>query len=219
MKSKLIQTKDYLLLIDEESRGIAFGEVGVNMRHSKLEVETRNIGGYGSDKYYWSHKKCLAYYPLTEEAKELDLPLLPVTPKDEWGVHETHCCEEHGCKYGDNDCCVAIGIAKAKYPCEYCYDDEDDMQFTLKDVKKAFIAGQKHEEDIACSAEINLNPNLEEYIQSLSTQQLPKEFIPEYERVRDWDSRDVNGDYNSKLQLKTTTNSEGKEELVGTWKF
>src|SRR5690606_7197561 len=53
--------------------------------------------------------KIIAYYPLTDEAKELDLPLLPVTPRNEWGVHEKHCCSKHGCKYGDNNCCVELG--------------------------------------------------------------------------------------------------------------
>ena len=43
-------------------------------------------------------------------------------PKDDWGVHETHCCSEHGCQYGDSDCPVAIGLSNQVYLCESCYD-------------------------------------------------------------------------------------------------
>lgn len=39
-------------------------------------------------------------------------------------VHTRHCCEEHGCKYGDPDCLVAMGIRHQEYLCEYCRDDE-----------------------------------------------------------------------------------------------
>lgn len=38
----------------------------------------------------------------------------------DWGVHITHCCFEHGCKYGDVDCPVELGLAKQEYPCEWC---------------------------------------------------------------------------------------------------
>ena len=50
-------------------------------------------------------------------------------PKEKWGVHNTHCCSKHGCKYGDEDCPVSIGISKQKYPCEYCEDCEDFEDF------------------------------------------------------------------------------------------
>jgi len=35
-------------------------------------------------------------------------------------VHTEHCCFEHGCKYGDEDCPVATGLQKQSYPCECC---------------------------------------------------------------------------------------------------
>ena len=37
-----------------------------------------------------------------------------------WGVHRTHCCFEHECKYGDKDCPVELGLIKQDYPCEEC---------------------------------------------------------------------------------------------------
>lgn len=44
-------------------------------------------------------------------------------PQERWGVHRTHCCFEHGCKYGDEDCPVELGLIKQDYPCEMCNDD------------------------------------------------------------------------------------------------
>lgn len=35
-------------------------------------------------------------------------------------VHTRHCCEFHGCKYGDDDCPVARCLQKAEYECEIC---------------------------------------------------------------------------------------------------
>jgi len=45
-------------------------------------------------------------------------------PKEKWGVHRTHCCSIHGCKYGNNsNCPVYLGIIKQDYPCEECNDE------------------------------------------------------------------------------------------------
>lgn len=43
--------------------------------------------------------------------------------KSKYGVHASHCCIEHGCKYGDEDCPVASGEIRQEYICEYCDDD------------------------------------------------------------------------------------------------
>ena len=42
--------------------------------------------------------------------------------KSKFGVHKTHCCIQHGCKYGDDDCPVVLGIIKQEYVCEDCTD-------------------------------------------------------------------------------------------------
>lgn len=171
------------------------------MKNIKLVTENTYLMGYNENNV------ACCYYPLTKEAKELDLPLLPVTPKDKWGVHETHCCEKHGCKYGDNDCCVALGIAKQRYPCEHCSDEE--QEFSLEDIQKAFEAGVAW----------HVNPNISEidaytnFIQSLSTQQFPSEFIPEYEINK------YSAYGHSTHILKTITNSKGKEEIQGRYVY
>jgi len=41
---------------------------------------------------------------------------------DKIGVHTTHCCTRHGCKYGDKDCPVVTGQVKQEYLCEECGD-------------------------------------------------------------------------------------------------
>lgn len=47
------------------------------------------------------------------------------------GVHETHCCFKHGCKYGypliNKKCPVYCGKIKQEYPCEEC-DDSNDIK-------------------------------------------------------------------------------------------
>ena len=46
------------------------------------------------------------------------------------GIHRTHCCILHGCKYGDKDCPVADGTIKQDYVCEHCdvYDNIHTME-------------------------------------------------------------------------------------------
>jgi hypothetical protein len=62
------------------------------------------------------------------------------------GVHQTHCCAKHGCKYGEVDCPVVAGIIKQSYPCESCDNEnnkEKDMYntktLTKDDVKRVFL--------------------------------------------------------------------------------
>jgi len=46
--------------------------------------------------------------------------------KSEWGVHEAHCCLDHGCKYGDSNCPVITGLTKQLFLCEQCYDSIEE---------------------------------------------------------------------------------------------
>ena len=40
------------------------------------------------------------------------------------GVHISHCCLRHGCKYGDPSCSVETGNDKQEFPCESCMEEE-----------------------------------------------------------------------------------------------
>ena len=53
--------------------------------------------------------------------------------KENYGVHITHCCYIHGCKYGDKDCPVASGEVAQKYTCYYC--DEEDVPYTIEEIE------------------------------------------------------------------------------------
>ena len=49
------------------------------------------------------------------------------------GIHISHCCAIHGCKYGNTDCPVENKLVMQKYPCEYC---EEQGINSIEDVIK-----------------------------------------------------------------------------------
>lgn len=48
---------------------------------------------------------------------------------DEVGVHATHCCSKHGCKYNDNDCPVVNGKVEGVV-CESCIWENEERKQT-----------------------------------------------------------------------------------------
>ena len=62
-----------------------------------------------------------------------------------WGVHETHCCPKHGCKYGDDSCPVMLGLTnKHNENCEGCENDRTNPDpldlieaYLIKDIERA----------------------------------------------------------------------------------
>lgn len=222
---KQIQTKDYLLLIDEEA------EIKEKDYYSNTWGNTEplvcicdSIGeSMDCNKLKKDCNKIIAYYPLTKEAKELDLPLLP-NPFEDDIEKEALDISELKNKWGH---LYTFGYPSKPYPTGFRHDLDMIMlglykskskQFSLDDMYRVAIEVANKVSRPKYGEIININEIVDTYIQSLPTQQLPKEFIPDYQRVRDLDNRDINGDYNSKLVLKTITNSEGKEILVGTYK-
>lgn len=238
-KIKLIQTKDYLLLIDEEA------EIKENTNTFK---EGTNGDWYWNSIYDFVRNhgdtsdfdfKVIAYYPLTKEAEELDLPLLPNPFKEDTDV------EKLAQSYLDSRFDLSYERTTWQKLHEETfaagYKAAQSKQFSLEDVKKAiefaYNAGRRVERD-AVPKDFNFNTFSKELIQSLSTQQLPKEFIPEkiwinskgekgnkFSDVALFEESINNYDAVLKLKLKAhlynnlTTNSEGKEELVGTYKY
>lgn len=65
--------------------------------------------------------------------------------KSKWGVHRTHCCKKHGCKYGNDDCPVELSIIEQDYPCmdnninDPCFDETIDFQMKYDDFKAALV--------------------------------------------------------------------------------
>lgn len=43
--------------------------------------------------------------------------------------HATHCCVQHGCKYGERDCPVVNKVEPQVYPCEVCGWECQDEAF------------------------------------------------------------------------------------------
>src|SRR5690606_31807377 len=133
------------------------------------------------------------YYPLTTEAKELDLPLLP-NPFKTYRVgrkQKRAILDEKG---------VEIGVFKTgseEQAQKYC-DYLNNKQFSLEDVKRAIDLTQQICDRNAHYVQRDRNVHVpmitideeEEIIQSLSTQQLPKEFI-----IKDMEYLSANGSW------------------------
>lgn len=61
--------------------------------------------------------KQTVYVPIkVEDEDRVKIP--SSVPEDEWGVHRTHCCKKHGCKYGYEYCPVVLGHVKQDHKCE-----------------------------------------------------------------------------------------------------
>jgi len=51
------------------------------------------------------------------------------------GVHTSHCCHKHGCKYGlDGSCPVENGRLKQEFPCEFCEMDANEENETVDQI-------------------------------------------------------------------------------------
>jgi len=53
------------------------------------------------------------------------------------GVHTSHCCAQHGCKYFDEKCPVVTGKVKQLYPCEDCGEQDDIAIYLLNQMYEA----------------------------------------------------------------------------------
>src|SRR5690606_25080535 len=175
--------------------------------------------------------KVIGYYPLTKEAKRFDLPLLPNPFKNEVSYNKDAIIEAFYTNYRE---------WKNRYQDYIDVDFNDwfnnkiegkqefisDKQFSLEDMKKAIDLTQQICDRNAHYVQRDRNVPVpmitideeEEIIQSLSTQQLPKEFIPILES-KCWCLMPMSGCFECSNILKTITNSEGKKMLTGKWVY
>lgn len=217
---KLIQTKDYLLLIDEESEikeNTWYENKGILFLSDYKYTEGNNPNN-SNPRVTDFNNSVIAYYPLTKEAKELDLPLLPPFEEvdveklaNEWFLINNYNKEDFIHSYRVPNYITTKNLFIEGYKAA------QSKQFTLEDLKKAiafaFNAGRRLERK-AVSPDFSFEIYREELIQSLSNQQLPSEFFPEFDIVHT--DHAPNG---FEKVLKFKTNSEDKEELVGTYKY
>ena len=204
MQTKLIQIKDYLLLIDEEAE-IQKGDLKICLNDNYISkyLSKQNIE---SDTKCSDCKKIIAYRKLNEKAKELDLSLLPPF-EDSFNITKW-AKEEH--KYNHRN----IDELSFILGCEVGYEKSQSKQFTLEDMIKAYDEGCS--EKFKRTGEAVLR---EEFIQSLSTQQLPKEFEPRvYPKYTQYDGFEEDDEIPVMTPM-TFTNLEGKQELVGIYKY
>ena len=221
---KLVKTDLYLLLIDEKAE----------IMYNDLCYDIYGSPGYNNIKYvvrclrsandtYWNKhtSKIIAYRKLNSEAKELDLPLLPpfeVTKSIE------HLAEEKA----DVECQIDSSLDYAGFYKGFISgykEAQSKGKYSLEDIKKAINEGFQMARN-SSYGDIPNDEYVKEFIQSLSTQQLPSEFIPEYEDIgyscsyppKEMHRVDENSFY-VPIQIKVITNSKGKEELVGTYKY
>ena len=164
---ELVYTKEYVLLIDKRAEikegNIAIHDFGMGY-DLEIPCDKDNLNSN-------TRKLVVAYHPLTKEAKELDLPLLPNPFKEVVDVEKLACTKynvKDGIRDYDERYYNTINIAKAESFIEG-YKASQSKQLEL--LKRAI--------QLASDAE-NIEEVEREIIQSLSTQQLPKEFIISY---------------------------------------
>ena len=198
----IIKTKDYLLLINKEAE--------IKKGDWYIDSDNRIVRSLGNE--YQMYGIIISYYPLTKEAKEFDLPLLPNWNKN---VDVEELAKDFYWKQTNNIIMensrpdVIIGFV-AGYGTA-----QSGKQFSLEDMKKCFVAGALTDlfNTWNIPKKIYAREKAEQYIQSLSTQQLPKEFIPKYKTL-------LEGGLVNPIEVIrycTIMNSEGKEELVGDY--
>lgn len=197
MKTKLIKTDLYLLLADEEAEISKTGTLIYENDTNLINITGVDYEPQGLDS------KIIAYYPL-KEAEELDLPLLPPFKEDEFSKYYQIVFDYVNSGIRNFGAMMALfklkGIAQSK-------------QFSLEDVEKAIEMAREYEFVRFGGGETEDKYTEEEIIKLLTTQKLPKFFIPEYEINK------FSAYGHDTHILKTITNSEGKEELVGTYKY
>lgn len=67
-----------------------------------------------------------------EEALEIGNSLTRTFEVKNVGVHVTHCCSRHGCKYCDDDCPVAKNRLPQAYACEECTEETAELVHLLE---------------------------------------------------------------------------------------
>lgn len=216
---KLLQTKEYLCLIDKEAK-IKKGDL----------VAPRGLASYkvkSFDPLFDSssfHYKVIAYFPLTKDSKELDLPLLP-NPYNTLEAKKFKDAQEYALSKNQTN----IGcLTKTKVAWLDGY--EAAGQFNLEDIKKAFEAGWQCKVNNGYKSDGTYYEDESKLIQSLSTQQLPKEFIPQYKKqcsrydytwCHDAHSYGYDGDSCDHCinQLVVAEHEKGINQLMGTYKY
>lgn len=194
------------------------------MKTIKLVTESIYLMGYNE-----KNEAC-CYYPLTKEAKELDLLLLP-NPFEEVDIEKLskdyamENTDSIGRNYSDLRESFIEGYKAAQTKGKYSLED---MKKAIEMAREADSTDGTVDLDVVLcfpgvdNSDLRIKWTREEIIQSLSTQQLPKEFIMKKEPI--YEERYVSEmsaymPYCIGEKPWIITNSEGREELVGTYEY
>ena len=123
---------------DTETEAIEYSKGFIDGSYTWVDKQTRTVRRLKDAKLSYFKRINHINRQLLEIAFETAQKANRTTniPKEEWGVHETHCCFEHGCKYRDEQCPVALGIVKQRYKCESCNEDESEYKQELENLTK-----------------------------------------------------------------------------------
>jgi len=109
---------DFSTLINVELNEVQLKDLKSFLEEFKIK---HNINDYSVlDNLIIDCYNSINYLQYKEKVKEAILKGESTIPKHKWGVHHAHCCLNHGCKYGDEDCPVVLELVKQEYPCELC---------------------------------------------------------------------------------------------------
>jgi len=127
---------------------------------------------------------------------------LTTIPKENWGVHESHCCKFHGCKYGDEDCPVVLQLVEVKYSCEDC--NGDDTYYSKADMKEAIKYGYELYNSKIGNSLMGRPKKLEKEINKFFTTPLvtPKAIDIEVEKIKIPENETFEQDITFKIVVK-----------------
>ncbi len=101
---------------------------------------------------------------------EMEALLHKAIPADKIGVHETHCCIVHGCKYGNRNCPVVLGEIKQEYICEECDVAEGwtsllDVETKVREQQGGMLPYISHENFAKLYPKWETTPRIEDYFE------------------------------------------------------
>ena len=72
------------------------------------------------------------------------------------GVHTSHCCARHGCKYSNDECPVVLGTHQQEYLCEWCGEEAIQLKHD------AYFLANNPDRFIELLQAISMTPEIEQ---------------------------------------------------------
>jgi len=204
MKHQLIQTENYLLIVDDSE--IKIDDLYLNQTGNVIEKLTYRIPSSG----HWC-KKIIAHLPLNGAPVLEGVDLLPPIEDDVKKlalINAKTPIKEHR----EQDINTEIWISGARQVgfIEGYNKAKEKYKFTEEDLRKAIVDAWT-ERGLLTKSEAFLGDYLEHYIQSLQQTKMPVGFECE------WNTKQIPEFHQA--EPKTTTNSQGQTVWVGKYIF